>query len=43
MNTPLMRWGGDADMPAHLVPMSLAENMIQPVSFSPTIQPATTF
>ncbi|KAJ5344979.1 Zinc finger C2H2 [Penicillium brevicompactum] len=30
MNTPLMRWGGDADMPAHLVPMSLAENMIQP-------------
>lgn len=34
MSTPLMRWGADADMPpSHMVPMSLAENLMQPVSF----------
>lgn len=35
MSTPLMRWGTDADMPpSHMVPMSLAENLMQPVSLS---------
>lgn len=32
MHTPL-RWDSDAGMPPHMVPLSMTENMIQPVSF----------
>lgn len=34
VHTPLLRWDTDAGMPpSHLVPMSMGENLIQPVSF----------
>lgn len=37
LHTPLLRWDADAGMPpSHLVPMSMGENLIQPVSAPPS-------
>lgn len=37
MHTPLLHWDGDAGMPPHMVPISMGESMIQPVSYHPPI------